>query len=214
MKNIVRQDIHFNDGSIEEVYPRTVSTGGTVIVRILGDEELEEMNYASRTDPVNNWPEDRYPCTPSVVRFYKAMIDNQGDFRVDISPMLSDYIKLNGEDEITDPKTRYFFGIRTALFNTTGYPKQMYTTMQLNKLRGRYIGKEWFMFETLKPSSNVAGMSYDTHPWFIHRFDLVCAKRVEGVWKTHHKPNTPQGIIDYFLVTNEGFAYIPAKYVK
>jgi hypothetical protein len=213
MKNIARQDIHYDDGSIEQVYPRTVPTGGAVIVRILGDEELEEMHNSSRTSPVNNWPSFRHPCTPSVVRFYKAMIDEQGDFRVNIFPLTSAYIKLNGEDEITDPKTRYFFGKTTALFNTTGYPKQMYTTMQLNKLRGYFIGEDWFMFETLKPTSNVNGMSYVTHPWLIHRFDLVCAKRIDNVWKTYHKPNTPQGIIYYFLVTVEGFAYIPARYV-
>lgn len=211
MADITKQEIYWDDGSIEILYPRQASTSN--LVRILGDEELEEMNYASRSAPVNGWPSNRYRCPPSVVRFYKAPIDKQGDFRVDISSMLNAYLALNNENEITDPKTRYFFGVRTALFNTTGYPKQMYTTMQLNKLRGFYVSKNWFMFETLKPTSNVTGMTYNTHPWLIHRFDLVCSKKVDDKWLTYHKPNTPQGIIYYFLVTVEGFAYIPARYV-
>ena len=180
---------------------------------LLGDESLTEYNYASRTAPVNGWPSYRHPCTPSVMRFYKAPIEQQGDFRVDISPMLNAYLALNGEDEITDPKTRYFFGVRTALFNTTGYPKQMYTTMQRNILRGVQVGS-WLKFQTLTPFSSVRGMTYKTHPHFIHRFDLVCSKRVDDVWQSYHKRATPQGIIDYFLVTNEGVAYIPIRYVR
>ncbi|MEO6564920.1 MAG: hypothetical protein ABIO63_02705 [Casimicrobiaceae bacterium] len=211
--SIVKQEVHYNDGSVITVYPNSVP----VIVEILGDEFLPEMHYTSRTNPErapngNSWPLFRHPCTPSVVRFYKDMIDDQGDFRVNISQMLPSYLRLNHEDKITDPKTRYFFGKITALFNNTGYPRQMYTTMQGNKLRGFYIG-EWFMFETLKPTSNVIGMSYQSHPWLIHRFDLVCSKRVDGVWKTYHKPFTPQGVIDYFLVTVEGIGYIPARYI-
>jgi hypothetical protein len=175
---------------------------------LLGDELLSEYNKASRTAPVNNWPSYRHPCTPSVMRFYKEPIDQQGDFRVDISPMLDDYLSLNRETKITDPKTRYFFGKTTALFNTTGYPKQMYTTMQGNILRGVRVG-DWLRFETLTPYRNVRGMSHETHPHFIHRFDLVCYK--QGL--TYHKPTTPQGIIDYFCVTVEGVGYIPIRYV-
>lgn len=194
---------------VTTLIPR-VTVPAPPLFTIRGDENLEEYHYQSRTASINNWPSFRHKCTPSVVRFYKAMRDDSGDFRVDISPMLNAYLKLNGETKITDPKTRYFFGSTTALFNGTGYPKQMYTTMQGNKLKGTILSIGWLRFETLTPQSNVTGMTHESHPWFIHRFDLVCYKDKQ----TYHKPNTPQGVIDYFLVTVEGFAYIPMRYVK
>lgn len=185
---------------------------------LLGDEQLEEYHYQSRTAPINDWPVFRHKCTPSVVRFFKQPIEQQGDFRVDVSPKLQAYLRLNGEDEITDPKTRYFFGVRTALFNTTGYPRQAYATMQGNILRGVSVG-QWLKFETLTPNGwttyvdsngTVQPMTHESHPHLVQRFDLVC-------WKdkhTHHKPNTPQGIIDYYLLTVEGFAWLPLRYVR
>ncbi len=116
---------------------------------------------------------------------------------------------MNGEDNINDPKSRYLFSPTTALFNDKGYPLQAYVTMSGNKFKGEIIG-DWFRFVTLKPASNVLGISYTTHPEFVHRFDLVCYKDK----LTYHKPNTPQGIIYYYLVTNDGLGYIPKQYVK
>jgi len=177
-----------------------------------GDEELLERHYQSRTSPLNDdW---KYHCTPSVQRYYKEPVEQQGDFRVDISPMLSAYLRLNGDTDREDPNSRYLFNPGTALFNQTGFPKQAYITMQGNKLKGAKED-DWFIFETLKPTSNVAGMTYESHPWFVHRFDLVCwNKREDGTWFTRHHPNTPQGIIYYYLVSAEGVGWIPSRYVK
>lgn len=195
---------------VTTLLPRLLFPPAPPLFILKGDEELAEYHFTSRTAGINNWPSFRHPCTPSVVRFYKEMRDKSGDFRVDISPMLQAYMDLNHEFSIEDNKTRYFFGSTTALFNTTGYPKQMYTTMQLNKLKGTILSNSWLKFETLTPQSNVTGMTHESHPWFIHRFDLVCYRDKQ----TYHKPSTPQGVIDYFLVTVEGFAFIPLRYVR
>lgn len=200
----------YQSETMTTLIPRVMEHPTPPLFTIRGDEELAEYHFTSRTAGINSWPSFRHPCTPSVVRFYKEMRDKSGDFRVDISPLLDAYLNLNGEDAITDNKTRYFFGRTTALFNNTGYPKQMYTTMQGNKLKGTILSSSWLRFETLTPQSNVAGMTHESHPWFIHRFDLVCYRDR----RTYHKPNTPQGVIDYFLVTVEGFAFIPLRYVR
>lgn len=178
--------------------------------RILGDEELESSNYSSRTNPDNGWPDNRFPCTPSVTRFYPIPKVGAGDFRTDISPLLDEFLALNGETSIEDRKAHYFFLPTTAMFNTTGYPRQAYITMQRNILRGRLING-WLEFVTLSPRSVVQGLTHVTSPYLIHRFDLVCWTKDKT---TIHKDTTPQGIIDYFLCTDEGIAYIQEKYIR
>lgn len=185
---------------------------------VRGDEELEEYHYQSRTSPANMaW---KYQCTPSVFRYFKEPIEKQGDFRTDISPLLSAYCALNGEDDKEDPNTRYLFNPGTGIFNTAGYPQQAYITMSGNELRGEVVG-DWFRFETLTPRMSptyideeheVQWMTYATHPHFVHRFDLVCWSATTQT--TRHHPNTPRGILYFYLMSNEGFAWIPARYVK
>lgn len=182
--------------------------GPTWQARLLGDEELPP-NYIGRTS------EGGYvgPCTPSVVRFYPEPREKSGDYRVDITRLLGAYLHLNNEISVRDPKTRYLFADDTAIFNGTGYPMQMYTTMQGNRLSVLSELNGWIKFETLTPASNVAGLSYASAPWFVHRFDLVCYDKDERP-TTWHKPNTPQGVIDYFLVTKEGYGYVQKSVVQ
>ena len=179
---------------------------------IVGDEDLAEWNYQSRTNHPS-WQEP-YPCTPAVYRFYPEPRVS-GDHRVNISSMLSAYCALNGENDRDDPKTRYLFNAGTALFNSTGYPRQAYITMSGNELRIVDRAGDWLKFVTLTPWNDVNGKTHATHPHLVHRFDLVCwNKKPDGTWYTRHHPNTPQGIVDYFLVTNEGYAWINSKYVR
>lgn len=88
---------------------------------------------------------------------------------------------------------------------------QAYITMQGNKLSGSRID-DWFVFETLKPSSNVAGMTHASHPQFVHRFDLVCWN--DRAETTTHKPVRYGWEIYYYLVSDEGVGWIQSKYVK
>lgn len=194
------------------------SASGFDVYQLLGDESLnikqnEIVPYTSRTNPANNWSGGK--CTPSVMRFEKSPRMPTSDYQVDISPLQSAYIALNGETSMNDPKTRYLFAGDTALFNSNndiGYPLQSYLVMQGNRFKALEIVGNYLKFETLKPSSNVTGMSYVTHPWFIHRFDLVCWDK-DRTPPTYHKANTPQGEIFYYLVTAEGFGYMPLAWV-
>jgi hypothetical protein len=174
--------------------------------QVRGDEELKEWNYQSRTNHPS-WKQP-YACTPSVYRFYRDPIDKQGDFRVDISPLRAAIVDLNGGDM---QKVEYLFNSGTGIFNTTGYPMQAYTTMSGNELIGERVG-DFLRFETLTPASNVAGMTISSHPYFVHRFDLVCwSARTK---ETYHKPVRWGWEVYWFLVTAEGFAWMPLRHVR
>lgn len=180
--------------------------------QVRGDEELAEFHHESRTSPTNG--AGKFPCTPSVFRFFPTAREDAGDFRVNVLPLQSAFLALNGEDSMEDPKARYFTLPTTGLYNNSGYPHQAYVTTSRNYLAGEVIGN-WLRFVTLTPHSDVAGMTFDTHPHYVHRFDLVCWDRLpDGTYTTKHKWTTPQGIIDYYLCTDEGFAFIPLRYVR
>jgi hypothetical protein len=176
---------------------------------IRGDEELMEYGYESRTSPRNETTTINYKCTPSVFRLAKQPIEQQGDFRVDISPMRSALLALNGGDQ---QRLEYLFNPGTALFNNTGYPKQAYVTMSGNRVKVLQKLGEWYKIQTLMPDSKISNMTWISHPEFVHRFDLVCWDRIDET--TYHHPNTPRGIVFYYLVTVEGFAWINSRYIK
>jgi hypothetical protein len=185
---------------------------------IRGDEELLEYGYESRTSPRNETTTINYKCTPSVFRFFKQPIEQQGDFRVDISPMRSALLALNGGDQ---QRLDYLFNAGTGIFNTQGYPKQAYVTMSLNQVKVIQKLGEWYKIATLTPNSPTTyedeqgvtqSMTWYSHPEFVHRFDLVCWDRIDET--TYHHPNTPRGIVFYYLTTFEGFAWINSRYVR
>jgi len=180
--------------------------GAGQLWRIRGDEELAEHNFMSRTASESwGWG----PQTPSVFRYFPVPREEAGDFRVRMSPMQAVLCVLNGETQLTDPKTAYLVSPITAIYNNTGWDRQAYITMSRNLLKGMAVGN-FLEFETLTPFSNVTGMTYASHPFFIHKFDIV---GITAGSVTYHTWNTPRGEIYYFLVTNEGKAYIPLKYV-
>ena len=181
--------------------------GSMNLYRLLGDENLALYHYCSRTIG-KDWT--GFKCTPSVMRFEKTPRYPGSDYRVNITPLDSAIHALNGNNK---KKVNYLYGKRTALYNGTGYPKQQYLTMQGNVVNVLSIEGKFARFETLKPSSSVSGMTHESHPHFVHRFDLVCYDKRKSP-STYHKPNTPQGIIDYFLVTNEGYGYMPLEWLK
>lgn len=193
----------FSDGSVSEI-PQA-----SVLYRVRWDDEIEEFGYKSRTAS-EDWAWG--PQTPAVFRHYPILKDGAGDFRIDVSPIESFIRALNGNDP---RKFDYWCDIKTAQFNSTGWPYMAYITMSGNTLRGRRILRdnqnvEMLEFETLTLATIQSGMNHDADPDFIHRFGIV---GVDGSGRTYHTNNTPQGIIDYPLVTEEGICYIPMKYV-
>lgn len=179
--------------------------------QVRGDEELEEFGYKSRTI-APDWSGVGLQ-TPSVFRFSPEPIAKPGDYRVDVSAWAGVFTGLQGETDLDDPRTRYLVADWTALFNRTGWPKLQYLTMSRNYLRGEQAG-DYLKFETLRVDQVglAAGMTYLSHPHFIHRFDVVGWSRAYE--KTYHTWTTPQGFLYWPLVTREGYGYIPIRYVR
>ena len=192
----------------EKPAPTPIPTPTLNLWTLKGDEELPEHNFKSRTaDPKWQWP---YPCTPSVYRFDKQPTEPKNDYRVDISPLDSAIRAIN---ENNDWKVRYLYADDTALFNSTGYPKQAYITMSGNQFLELGIVGTFLKFATLTPNSNVSGFTHQNAPWFVHRFDIVCYTKTKITYHTS-EINAKHRDVDYFLVTNEGFGYIPLYKVK
>ena len=178
---------------------------------LMGDEELGLYNRKSRTaDP--KWQE-AHPvsgnCTPSVFRFDKQPIEPKNDYRVDISPLDGSIRALNDDSKKVD----YLYADNTALYNSTGYPKQAYITMSGNMLLEDGIEGNYLRFKTITPNSETLGLSHVKTPWFVHRFDIVCFTKDGATYHTHTINNNIKDV-DYFLVTKEGVGYIPLDRVK
>lgn len=178
-----------------------------VLYRVRGDEELAEFGFKSRTAALD-WV-GVGPQTPSVFRFYPVPRDGAGDFRVDISS-LEAFCRNNLLGGYQD-KWDYWTWDQRAQFNGTGWPMLAYLTMSGNLLEGVQEG-DFLRFKTLTIASAMQDMRYATHPQFIHRFDIVGWHSPSKT--TYHTSNTPKGFIDWPLVTKEGFAFIPMRYVR
>jgi hypothetical protein len=137
-------------------------------------------------------------------------VEPKNDYRVDISPLDGSIRALNQQDP---KKYGYLYKDNTALYNSTGYPKQAYITMSRNILLEDRIEGNFLRFQTITPNSQTFGLSYKNTPWFVHRFDIVCWTRDKT---TYHTSIINENIrdIDYYLVTNEGYGYIPLDRVK
>lgn len=173
---------------------------------VRGDEELSEFNYKSRTNSQEWKDAGNLPQTPSVFRFDKAAVPNNNDWRVDITPMDREIRRINNfNDALVDG---YLYADATAMFNGTGFPRQQYLTMSFNRLQGIKEGN-YLKFFTMTPASNTAGMTYLTHPHYVHKWDIVTMR--DG--STVHV-NTPKGDVFHFLTSREGIGYIPIDYVR
>lgn len=196
----------------EELPPTTPPTPeptpeGLWVVR--GDEELAEFGYRSRTaDP--NWAYLRQ--TPSVFRFDKFPVQKPTEYRVDITPMDAALRQLNGYDDDVN-RIVYLYSAGTALFNRTGFPKLQYLTMSFNILQGIGIENNCLKFKTLVPNSNTSGLTRESHPWFVHKWDIVTMRTVEDVRYTTHV-NTPHGNVFWYLTSIAGYGYIPLRWVR
>jgi hypothetical protein len=187
----------------------TIETSHPFSYRFAWDDENKDYNFMSRTQQ-DGWPKTlRFP--PAVLRYYPVMKEKAGDFRVDISEWKSFIMELN--NDTTGQTFSYWTAKGRAQFNQTGWPRFMYVGMCGNYLDGESVDKDWFRFETLKATdlARAQGMTRATHPQFIHTFTCVGWKNGQTVRIT--STGTPRGIVDYPLITNEGFAYIPVRNV-
>jgi hypothetical protein len=193
-------------GTLEKI----IQTEATLWV-VRGDEELAMYNHKSRTG-AEDWT-GVGPWTPSVFRFEKTPRLPASDYRVNVTPLNEAIRKLNLYQE---KKINYLYSPETGMFNGTGFPKQQYLVMSGCVLEQTAIEGNYLKFRTLQPTSDVTFMTSETHPQFIHTWDLVGWKKNldTGKWETLHKPMTPQGIIKHFCVTIEGCGYIPLEWVK
>lgn len=190
----------FSDGRIE-------AERRSGIFRIRWDDEIAEFHYRSRTASPK-W--NGLPGTPAVFRYYPAPREGSGDYRVNLASPYDwrlPIIRLMGDGK----KFAYWTGRGRAQFNSQGWPLFMYVGMSGNLLHGELVGN-WLRFQTLKQSdaNRLDKVIDDT---LIHKFSIVAWRNKNGVWTTTRTFNTPQGIVRYPLVTKEGMAYIPARYV-
>jgi hypothetical protein len=120
-------------------------------------------------------------------------------------------IAVNGGDV---RKWEYLIDPDRATYNRHGWPKQSYLVFSGNRLQGERVG-EWFRFETLKPSDlpKVAGMTIETHPHFVHRFTCVTWDPQTRTTKHINSTGTARGTVYQFVVSYEGFGYIPWRNV-
>ena len=183
---------------------------------VAGDEALEDWSYQSRTLSIlDEWGNPKFVQLPSVMRFDKQPVPNDNDWRVDETWLKADYIRINNYDG--DGLRRcenYLWNDHNALYNNQGFPRRQYLTMSRNVLQeiewvttltGRYL-----KFKTLRPGNSAAGMTHDTHPQYVHRFDLIGHK--DGM--TYHTYQTPRGYVYFFLTSLEGFGWLPERYIR
>lgn len=177
------------------------------------DDQNPDYGYKSRTQTLDLATDN----PPAVYRFLPEPREGSGDYRVNMAipydwkPAI---VALNGGGAEGERRWGYLVGPERATYNSTGWPKQAYITFSGNELRGEFVGN-WFRFETLRPAdlSRVAGMTIQSHPWFVHRF--TCVTWVQATQTTKHilSTGTPRGDVFFYLVTKEGVAYIPKRHV-
>jgi len=188
--------------------------------RVIDDNESPDWSYRSRT--ISNG----LGQSPAVYGYSPTMQTTPNDFHVDESWLIEDYYKINnynvnGEHDGLGMARcdNFLFKNDTALYNTNagpGFPRRELLTMSRNILQE--IGWEtddrdrrYLKFKTLRFGNNVVGMTRATHPQFVHQFTIVQDRN--GVTVTNPKVNR-DGYLYYYLVSRDGFAYMPERYVK
>lgn len=183
-----------------------------MLARIVWDDENPDYHYQSRTRQ-KGWKSADNP--PAVMRVFPVAREGAGDFRVNLAKPYDwkpAIIRVNG-GSVQD--LNFLTGPHRAQYNRTGWPMQAYLPMSGNLLDGEFIGG-FFRFMTLTPSDlpYVAGMTITNTPALVHRFTCVTWDRKTRSTKHINSTGTKRGDVFYFLVTKEGEAFIPARYVR
>jgi len=181
--------------------------------RLAWDDEISDYDFKCRTQADGFVGPDN---PPAVVPFYSIM-DERDRQRIN---MIKDptwrweetVIMLNDGDE---RKFDYWTGPSRAQFNTTGWPQLGYIGMCGNQIHVLERVGSWVRFETLKPTDwlKARSMTAVSHPQFIHHFTCTSWDAVNRVTKRIDSTGTPRGTVLYPLVTWEGAAWIPSRFV-
>jgi hypothetical protein len=198
----------FSDGSVTEqaIVPR---------FRFAWDDELPDYNYKCRTqmpqdDPINT------DNPPAVLPFYSVrnIADRQRvNLEKDPSWRWKETIILkNGGGEVGERAWGYLVGPSRAQFNTTGWARMAYLGMCGNRINVLERVGGWVRFETLKPTDwlRARNLSEGT---LIHRFTCVTWDRETQTTKRIFSTGTPRGVVFYPMVTWEGYAWIPERFI-
>lgn len=181
--------------------------------RFAWDDEISDYSYKCRTQSPGFVGPDN---PPAVLRFYPSMSES-GDYRVNLTKdptwdWHGTFLAMNGGDE---QKFTLWTKPGTAQFNTSGWAQMAYLGMSGNVIRVLERVGEWIRFATLKPGDwlKARSMSIASHPEYIHRFTCVSWDGVNKVTKRIESTGTPRGQIYYPLVTWEGSAWVPKRFV-
>ena len=186
--------------------------------RVVRDEESPDWNYQSRTLQIG------LGQAPAVYGYSPEPVEKPNDYHVSESGWRMQYYNLNDyntegvRDGLGQVRCENFlFKGDTALYNGPGFPRRELLSMSNNYLeeiewiihnRERYL-----KFKTLRPTDDVSGMTYKTHPTMVHRFEIVFYRKLEKETVTVPKVNR-DGYLYYYLVSSDGFGFMPERFVK
>ena len=182
--------------------------------RFAWDDEISSYGYKCRTQTSGFVGPDN---PPAVLRFYKEPREGN-DYRVNLTKdpawgWRDTIIALNGGGEEGERRFDYWVNKNTAQFNTTGWAQMAYLGMSGNEIKVIERVGDWVRFETLRPTDwyRARSMSIATHSTLIHRFTCVSWK--DGKTVRIPSTGTPRGQVYFPLVTAEGSAWIPERFV-
>jgi hypothetical protein len=183
--------------------------------RFAWDDELSDYNYKCRT-LLGGFDTDN---PPAVLRFAPSILPTQsiGDYRVNLEKdptwrWKETIIHMNGGGEVGERAWGYLVGPSRAQFNTTGWARMAYLGMCGNEVNVLERVGGWVRFETLKPADWLRARSLQEGT-LKHRFTCVTWDRETQTTRRIFSTGTPRGVVWYPVVTWEGSAWIPERFV-
>jgi hypothetical protein len=184
--------------------------------RFCWDDELSDYGYKCRT-LLGGFDTDN---PPAVLRFAPSILPaNQsiGDYRVNLEKDPSwrwkeTIILMNGGGEVGERAWGYLVGPSRAQFNTTGWARMAYLGMCGNEVNVLERANGWVRFETLKPTDWLRARDLNEGT-LKHRFTCVTWDRETQTTRRIFSTGTPRGVVWYPVVTWEGSAWIPSRFI-
>jgi hypothetical protein len=106
----------------------------------------------------------------------------------------------------------YLVGPSRAQFNTTGWAQMAYVGMCGNQVNVLDRVNGWVKFETLRPQDWLRARSL-REGTLIHRFTCTSWDDETQTTVRINSTGTPRGVVVYPVVTWEGAAWIPERFV-
>lgn len=161
---------------------------------------------------------------PAVYRYSRSLEYYPSEYRVSELPLLEQYYRINNYDGLGAWRCEnYLFGSANALYNVRnaengrGFPDRQYLTMSNNTLKevawaADSKGRRYLKFETITPNTDVSQMTHESHPWLVHRYSVSSYDFRD--MESYTTFNTPKGLVYFFLTSQEGYSYIPERFVR